>query len=290
MHYFFRRIVVILFFLLPSLSYADENTQILNSILARLNQLPNYIASWLDTDDKNNYIPINGTLFSLFNQSSGTDETSRLSYTNTLVKLYYGGSVPKDANDYSYTTLRQTYLNSYPSGSQQQSLISKSIANYMQYVSGNGIRLDSPDDSWVSNKASASQKSYYALYKTMAAMQSYNDYIISKLMIDQQANTSYPKGIPSRSEGQAANTTDILAATTDLAGSSSWYSDVGSESLGLVLRQMLIFNSQMYILLTRIYQTEQQMLVAQSLANALTMSSLSLGYGQLLYTQALSGQ
>lgn len=265
-----------------------------SQILTKVNNIPDFIQTatqfflnWGNTQDRDNNIGLNGALLNLYMNSYTIDENNRIDYTNTLTKYFYNGTPATDANDYSYTTLLGKYLNSY-SGANQQTQINKSIANYMQFVSGNGFNLTPPENSW--QKGSGTRRDYYSLYKTLVAAQSYNNYIISKLYVAQQQNAIFPKGIPAHPEGTAATTADILAATVAQATSPTWYQDVGAETLGLVLRQILIYNSQIYVLLTRMLELQQQMLASQAVANSLTMTSISLGTGRLLYQRAEAGQ
>lgn len=86
------------------------------------------------------------------------------------------------------------------------------------------------------------------------AVESFNAFILSSQLVDAQ------KGAP-LSEAQVK----LIAQ----ASGSDWAKQVATEELGKVLRQILLFQSQTYVLLSDLIQTQKQLLTAQVMNNAL---------------------
>lgn len=263
--------------------------QYTHDILDRVNKLPDYIqamtalaTSWLDSTDESKSIEINGSLFSMLASARNANIEDQINQTKASTRLFLGkNNKIETINDFSYTTLLGAPL---VSPNKTTGDLTQSINNYIKNASGSNLPMVAPDPEW--KNQSQERQDYYTLYSTLASVQSYNSYIFNKAYADRQGRTRYPEGIPSRKKGDAASVQDILAASVENASSTKWYATVASESIGLVLRQLLVFTSQNYILLEKILETQQDALMAQAMTNTLLMQNAGIGQGRLLYKQA----
>lgn len=255
-------------------------------ILAKINETPAYIQaitemalSWIDKKDPSQTISVNGALFDLLSQSRYKDYTTGLSTAKTNTMSFLSG-LP-DANDMSYTTtLGEPLMDAKPEQ------IAASSNTYFINLSGTNSTMKQPAPDW--KIGGQNKQAYYKLYSTFAAIQSFDNFVLAKMYAERLPQLKYPASIPNRSPDSPASTQDILAATIENASGANWYAQIGSESLGLVLRQILVYNSQLFILLKQILDTEQQMVMAQVMTNTILMQATSMGPGQLLYQRANS--
>lgn len=95
---------------------------------------------------------------------------------------------------------------------------------------------------------------YKAYYNSTMAIQSYNGYMLSKLLVENQK-----KSVANKMQQKLMN----------LASTSTWFSKIATQELGKVLRQNLMFQSQSYLLLSELVQTQRQLLYAQLMTNTL---------------------
>lgn len=99
---------------------------------------------------------------------------------------------------------------------------------------------------------------YRAYYNTVIAAESFSSYALSNLY----------------SENQSGNqSTALQNKLVEQASSSAWLLSVTTEELGKVLRQILIFQSQTYVLLTQLVQTQKQLLTATVMTNSLLIAN-----------------
>lgn len=260
-----------------------------HAILEKVNKLPDYIQiitamalSWTDTNDESKSIAVNGSLFSMLATARNLDLKEQIDLTKnaTLTFLGKNNKIP-NVNDYAYTTL----LNAPPvTPNKLTGPLESSADNYIKNVSGTSLPMTAPSPEW--RTQGQDRQDYYHLYTTLAAVQSYNSYVLNKVYAERQQRMQYPSGIPNRKKGDAASTQDILTTMVESASSTDWYTRVGSESIGLVLRQLLMFTSQNFILLKKMLDTQQDMLLSQAMTNTLMMQNAGLGQGRLLYKQA----
>jgi hypothetical protein len=124
--------------------------------------------------------------------------------------------------------------------------------NYLQFASALNVTHTPPGNSWTGT--GPDQAIYKNFFDTTYAAQSLNGYVLSQLYEDTK------NGIP------AAQT-----ALINQAGTASWIATVASESIGAVLRQTLMYQSQSYILLTQILQTQKMLLATQAANNSLSV-------------------
>jgi len=126
--------------------------------------------------------------------------------------------------------------------------------NYLKYASGFGLLHYVPPTSGLSKDDILRYNSYY---QTIMAAESFNAYALSNQYADYQNGNSFTK-------------TQLSLITQ--ATAQSWIAQISSQDLGKVLRQLLMFNSQSYVLLSDLIQIEKQMLTAQAITNSLLIA------------------
>jgi hypothetical protein len=57
------------------------------------------------------------------------------------------------------------------------------------------------------------------------------------------------------------------------AGNATWLKNIAAEEIGIVLREILVFQSQSYVLLTQLVQTQKQLLTATVMSNTLMIQN-----------------
>ncbi len=115
------------------------------------------------------------------------------------------------------------------------------------------------------------QQNYLGYYYTVTSVESFDAYVLSSLYADNQNF---------QATGSALSPTQ--ATLVSEASNGDWLTAVASEDLGKVLRQLLVFQSQSYVLLSDLVQTERQLLTAQVMTNSLLIANNMTNEGLLL--------
>ena len=102
---------------------------------------------------------------------------------------------------------------------------------------------------------------------TISAIQTYNAYLLSQVYSDYVNGTQL---------------TQQQNSLMQQASNAAWFTQVASENIGLVLRQILMYNSQVYVLLSQLVQTQKQALAAQAMTNTLIVIGNEFTGSQLL--------
>lgn len=107
-----------------------------------------------------------------------------------------------------------------------------------------------PDSSWESDDdAKLMYKNYF---DTVTAIESFNAYVISQLATDSILKTN-------------ENREKLLTFAT----SSDFFAKIATEELGRVLRQILLFTSQSFVVNAQIQKNLQEMVAAQAMTNTM---------------------
>ena len=231
------------------------------AILNVLNQSPAYIQvitqmaqSFVSTNDPGNFISTDQAAFSAAQSNSAGQIGAQFAVSYNLMNQYLlagssnpnAAALPSNANELFYQILWGATL---PNTSTPKNMLA-SQQNYIANLSGAGIQLPQPNPSWSPTQAT---QNYTNFYNTIAAAFSYNSFILAGLMNDKNNYTT--------------NTT-----LANMASSSSWFSDISTEPLGMVMRQILMFSSQIYVAVQQSILIQQQMLI--ELASLNTIISL----------------
>ncbi|HSW69048.1 MAG TPA: hypothetical protein VLI69_02665 [Gammaproteobacteria bacterium] len=208
-------------------------------------------------------------------QSSFATATNTAVQNSTLQKTllmqltqdYLKNVDPADVNfinDFTYQTmLGSPYVNPDPRKEKDKSV--NPALNYIKNVAGLKITHDTPNEKWKGDPVyKAKYNDYYA---TVSAIQTYNSYVLSQMYADATNGNPLSKQ---------------QDALMQQASNSDWFAEVASENIGTVLRQILMYNSQTYVLLTQLLQTQKELLSTQAMTNTLLVVGNQFTETQLL--------
>lgn len=122
---------------------------------------------------------------------------------------------------------------------------------YLKNAAGLNYPHIQPQDGW---QGVATLPKYKAYYNTIMATESFNSFVLNRLMNENTNGSQY----------NAYQNTLVSQAT-----GSTWLTSIGSEEIGKVIRQILLYQSQSYVLMSQIAQTQKDILTALVLANTL---------------------
>lgn len=237
-----------------------------NNIFAALVELSTLAATMLATDNGSSQ-PIDWstqwtneqTWLSTLGNDAMTNETNQYGMQQNLVTTFFGPTNinvspptlpnPVNVNDLSYTTLLgQLLVTPDPRTGVNPAM------NYLVNASGLGMPITIPGAGMRGD--AVSRKNYTNYYNTVTAVQTYNAFILSRLYEDAQT---------------LQNDNSLRGQLIAQSSNSAWFSSVIANDLGWVLRQILLYNSQMYVLMDQLVQTQKQMLTTLAMNNTLAM-------------------
>jgi|GEM_PF-1174133 hypothetical protein len=133
--------------------------------------------------------------------------------------------------------------------------------NFVNYAGGAGLphALPTAPAGGAGINASPYLLTYQAYYNTVVSIESFNGFVLSGLAAD---SANGPK-----------SNTNIQNTLIAQASNSNWIANIASEELGKVLRQILVFQSQTYVLMTQLLQTQKQLLTASVMTNTLLIAN-----------------
>lgn len=213
----------------------------------------NYFDSWLALDDTEATAKQVVDFMTLEKQSTTISNEHRAKQPSYLKDIFGENAVQKTpfANDLTYQTLLgQPFFAKDPRNTKDYT--ANSAYNYIKNVSGINLAQAVPQPQWAGSQES--QRKYINYYALNTAVQTFNAYVISKVMGETPLNP-------------------IQKALIERASDSNWFKTIASEKLGQVLRQMLLYNSQIYVLMAQLLEVQKQLLTAQAMTNSLLMLS-----------------
>lgn len=285
------------FFLLLSSARADDFSVMLYlkqisdytyGTLQAVNGLPNLLKIYLEDvkkmaqsfnkldDDPDKGISIFQSQFSTLNKEYKTNLESQISLDMALTENFLRAGLPAvsskppveeeiEPNSLSYSILsgKPIFATSQADKAKVSGKMEEYARNYIANLSGSKLVIKQP----VPGIPSEARMAYRAFYNSLAAIQSYNAFAISSLYTQRDNKTR----------------TALLDLTND---SEKWFQQIASEDLGMVLRQMLMFNSQVFVQLDRLITLQQQQLAAQAMTNTLLVIQTSGTIGETLRSRA----
>jgi hypothetical protein len=228
------------------------------NLLGAVNVLPAYLAQlvamWI-TPDTSAITTALQQDFSAYTNALATGVNAQNKLQPQLLNSFFPAgtttSTFPNANDYAYQTMvGLPFYNPDPRSKTDPAY------NYLLNASGLLIQHVMPVSTW--RGEAADQLAYSNYVGAASAVQTFNGYVLSKVYTDTLGGNQV----------QIAQNALITQAT-----SSDWFAEIASEPISSVIRQLLMFNSQMYITLTQIAQNQQQMLIAQAMSNTLAVLS-----------------
>lgn len=263
-----------LLLLSPLTAHSDENTPILRAIrsdtlgiLSFLNNLPTYLneltteaLSWLskhdDTTVTTDLLGITTALGNDFiaNYNSQFDSSRALQIVADMYGLPNTAmlTTPRERpeimdimptvniNDTSYWALL---------GKPPMAALPNQPYNYVKNASGITIKHAIPLGSWSGAKDNIER--YTTYFQTVMAIESFNAFVMNSIAAD---------------NGNQGTQQNLLIQKIT---SSEWSTSVATEDLGVVFRQLLLIESQNFVLMNQISQTLKQTLAAQTMTNSL---------------------
>jgi hypothetical protein len=256
---------------------------ILNAILVRVNNLPPalvnlqaYTNAWMSTDTstptstmQGNFTQLGNYLTTIVDQQNAVQSQLNASLLNNdgsnvynFNYANYGSSSQNPAttsnlqyaNDLVYSSLLGIpFFAKDPRNSGGQGKKVDSRLNYIMNASGLNLYHIRPATNWQGSQNS--QTKYQGFYNTVMAATSFNGYILSDVYADKNQFTTLQQ--------------TLIKQATD---PKTWFVEVGKENIGYVLRQLLIYQSQIFVLLTEMIQIQKQMVTAQAINNSVLMA------------------
>lgn len=235
------------------------------AILYYVKNLPAYLDTiskmaldWTNPDNSDTTANLQSNFTTLANAFLG-DINTRQSTQPRILSTLFNNATAKElpyANDLAFQTLvgapyfakdpRQTNPNNPPD----------SAFNYLVNASGLAIEHALPDNpAW--EGSIFDQNRYKMFYRTVMSAESFNAYVLSN---------AYAEAM------QGGQFTTLQTNLITQASSPDWFQQVGSEQIGVVMRQILLYQSQTFVLLTQLLQTQKEALLAQAIGNALTIA------------------
>ncbi len=100
------------------------------------------------------------------------------------------------------------------------------------------------------------KKKYFDYYKSLTAIQSFNNYILTRMKSDYEV-----EGDP--------RTNSLRNQLVRVASARNFQEEIASKSSGKIMRWLLLFTAQNYVLNTQIQQSLRQLVIAQAMNNSL---------------------
>lgn len=229
-------------------------TQIAKNTFDTANFLNSFVGTWLEQDKS----PTTGTLAGNLTSVSNAIMQNRAVQMSLLQRLntdLMGPSVTvktlPEANDLVYSSLvGLPYFPQDPRNDPQRpNQRVDSAYNFIRNASGILTAHEIPGN-WSGDPAD--QLTYIHYYDSTMAIESFNSFILSDMYAEALNGGPFTKA---------------QEALISQAKDNNWFPTVGSEPLGVVLRQMLMYESETFILLTQLIQIQKQLLAATVMGN-----------------------
>jgi hypothetical protein len=249
------------FYLRKIMEYTYGTLQAVNNLPTYLSNITALTISWLAADDTGTTASMQANFTSLGNAlvSSTAMQNNLQSQLNADL---FGGNLPSttqlpNANDVVYSILlNQPIFAKDPRNKPGAPPSVDPLYNYIKNTAGIGFSHSMPLNSWQGNIVS--QTKYRNYYNTIMSIESFSAYVLSNLYAEAKNNNQF---------------TQLQASLISQASDAKWLAQAATEELGKVLRQILIFQSQAYVIMTELLSTQKQLLTAQVMNNTLLMLS-----------------
>ena len=251
--------------------YLQEIATFTNGTLTAVNSLPAYLTiiaesctAWLQPDTTDTAANLQAS-FSNYSNAILLSSSQQQQFVTPLTSDMFGTSVTQGslpyANDLTYGTLLGIPYFTPDPRTANGGTAPNSPYNYLKYVSGVGLTHTVPGSNWAGN--AGDQTRYANYYNTVMAVESYNSYVLTNLLTNAPLNL-------------------VQTLLLSQASTSDFFSKIASEPVGAVLRQILMYDSQTYVVLTQLLSTEKQLLASQAMTNTLIMNTSEFDESMLL--------
>lgn len=203
--------------------------------------------------------------FTNYTISADKNAQTQLDIQKQLMQDFFAGqnispSTAPDINDYTFLTLLgHPYVwpdtRNNPNNLQKGKtpLTQEDLAyNYLRNIAGMNITHTLPLASW--SGSDEDQKKYNAFYTTVTSAQTYNAYIASELYAEFINGGSF-----------SAQQDQLIKQASD----PSWFTSIASESIAVVLRQILMYLSEQLVVSSQILKAQREMVASLTMTNTL---------------------
>lgn len=247
-------------------AYLYQIMQNTYGILQMVDNLPTYMTnltslalSWLAPDDTQTTANMQAN-FATFGNLLVTDMTAQnATQTRLMGDLFKNANAQNlpNANDLAYSTLLGMPFYAKDPRNQPNAQQFDPGYEYIKNAAGFNLAHEFPSTATGGQNKDDVLK-YANYYDAVMAVESFNGYVLSNAYAD------YANG----SQLNSLQTTLVTQAS-----SSDWFARIATERIGVVLRQLLMYQSQAFVLITQMLQTEKQMLQAQVMTNTLLIAA-----------------
>lgn len=249
------------------------------TILDSVNKIPTYVVDITQmaqnlnsTNDQSNIMGNYQYAFANLQQiNTQSISTQMTNSQNATSQFLMAGSfdpsnpvLPQNANELNYSIL----FNKTLPNTQAPQNMQASQQNFINNLAGMGTILKQPSPAW---KKSTAASNYMGFYNAIAAINSYNAYTLNGMLAQPASN-------------------DLNNYLIGVSSNSDWFKNVASEPLGVVVRQILMFTSQIYVLLNQLITLQQNMLGEMATLNTLISLEAQQLTGSQLYQTAQTTQ
>lgn len=242
-------------------------------MLEAINNVPNYLdsitqqaISWLAIEDKDDSYIVKtqgdfANLGSLLAQANTNQKNAQTQVAANFLNV--------DAKNLTTPTKSPKILETLPFindityasliGAPPVPQASFNPSDYLSNSLGSSIPHITPSNNWPGKPLN--KLIYSGYYKSIMAANSFGAYVLSGLIAENQNGNKL---------------TALHDKLITEASESSWLAQIATEELGKVLRDILLFQSQNYVLMTKSIELQKQQLTAQVLTNSLLVSTNTL--------------
>lgn len=247
------------------MQYTYGTMEALNNLPNYLDGLGQFVYSWLEEDNSDTTRQMQGnfaTLGGRILQNAGAQNSADSEHGGLLnrvaVDMLAGdpdAMADANVNDIIYASLNNQPVFSINENDRDPAW------NYLKNASGLNIQHKFPGPTFKPNNQDDLTK-YKSYYRTVMAVESFNAYVLSNQYADKFADGEHHTRL-----------SDFQYSLLGQASNSDWIANIATEELGKVLRQILMFESQSYVLMTQLVQAQQQQLTAQVMTNTLLIQN-----------------
>lgn len=244
------------------MQYTYGTMDALNNMPNYMNGLGEFVQSWLSEDNSDTTRQIQGDFANLGSrlvQNASLQNSTDSEHGGLLSKLsmdLIAGDPDAVADDHVNDILYASLIGQPLFRTNERDR--DPAYNYIKNASGLTIPHKFPGPTFKPSSPEDLVR-YKIYYRNVMAVESFGAYVLSNLYADKNAGGQRLSEFQYSLIGQASN--------------SDWIANIATEELGKVLRQILMFESQSYVLFTQMLQTQQQLLTAQVMTNSLLIQN-----------------
>lgn len=233
----------------------------LSTLPATLQSLGKYILSWMNPDTSDITTSLLFPTFNGMQSALAANLTAQSTMQLQLNGSLLGSTPPANAAALVYSNLLGL-------GSSTATPPTSPQYSYILNASGINIPHTAPKN-WSGD--ASDQAIYRNYYNTVMAASSFGGYVLSGQYVEAQGGNQF-----------TTLQQQLLSQASASQTTTGWLAQFASENLGVVLKQILMFQSQIFVLLTQSIQLQKQMVTAQVITNALLIANNQVNEGSLL--------